>query len=507
MRHSCPLLALFSLFTVTLTACGEDESPTGPQSPTATLEPAAAAAAGVLVVNSPADPGDGTCTAGQCTLREAIEDPGSTEIQFAAGFTGPITLARPGLGGGTLQIGKPLTIVGPTAGVVVQRRTTDPDFRLFRIDSGATVALRNLTIRNGKAERQAGGILNFGTLTLTNVKVQNSAPDGISNRGVLTLVRSAVTGSAAGGITNYDHTTVSLSNSTISRNGAHGLLNQGGAIQVSGSTISYNGGTGIHHWRGTATPLDHVRVVGNSGPGVTAVRTDLSIIHSAIARNSGGGIYNWRSKLRIDNTAVINNTTVGNGGGILGTAPPRGGSETWITNSTISENSAAVGGGIFCEDNTYGACVLHLVNTTVAFNRASGGGGGIALIGEEYVSLSLSNTLVALNTAPASPDLTGPGEQVYEYISASSSLVGDGTGTGLTNDDGNQVGNVAPYTAPIDPKLGGLLDNGGPTRTHALLAGSPAIDAASSTECPATDQRGVGRPQGAGCDIGSYERE
>ena len=57
--------------------------------------------------------------------------------------------------------------------------------------------------------------------------------------------------------------------------------------------------------------------------------------------------------------------------------------------------------------------------------------------------------------------------------------------------------------APIDPRLGPLQDNGGPTPTHALLLGSPAIDASSA--CPATDQRGVTRPQGAGCDIGAFE--
>jgi hypothetical protein len=56
-----------------------------------------------------------------------------------------------------------------------------------------------------------------------------------------------------------------------------------------------------------------------------------------------------------------------------------------------------------------------------------------------------------------------------------------------------------------DAQIGSLSNNGGPTLTHALLPGSPAIDAADDALCPATDQRGVTRPQGAGCDIGSYE--
>ncbi len=56
-----------------------------------------------------------------------------------------------------------------------------------------------------------------------------------------------------------------------------------------------------------------------------------------------------------------------------------------------------------------------------------------------------------------------------------------------------------------DALLGPLADNGGPTLTHALGAGSPAIDAADAGACPATDQRGVARPQGAGCDVGAFE--
>ena len=58
-----------------------------------------------------------------------------------------------------------------------------------------------------------------------------------------------------------------------------------------------------------------------------------------------------------------------------------------------------------------------------------------------------------------------------------------------------------------DPLLGSLQDNGGFTQTMALLPGSPAIDAGDNANCPATDQRGVTRPQGSGCDIGAYEYE
>jgi hypothetical protein len=112
----------------------------------------------------------------------------------------------------------------------------------------------------------------------------------------------------------------------------------------------------------------------------------------------------------------------------------------------------------------------------------------------------LANTLVARNTSPSGPDLLGDFEARF-------SLIGDGTGGRLTDLGGNQVGNVSPNTGPIDPLLGPLANNGGPTSTRALLPGSPAIDAASSGDCPGRDQRGTLRPQGSACDIGSYERE
>jgi hypothetical protein len=110
---------------------------------------------------------------------------------------------------------------------------------------------------------------------------------------------------------------------------------------------------------------------------------------------------------------------------------------------------------------------------------------------------------VAQNSAPTGPDFFNSSGEVFARFS----LIGDGTGSPITNTDGNQVGNVPPNTSPIDSRLGPLADNGGPTRTHALLLGSPAIDAASTPICPTTDQRGVLRPQGPACDIGSYERQ
>ncbi len=99
---------------------------------------------------------------------------------------------------------------------------------------------------------------------------------------------------------------------------------------------------------------------------------------------------------------------------------------------------------------------------------------------EPTFTFTLNNSIVALNTAPSSPNLYGP-----PVTGGSHNLVGGDPG--------------------LDPT--GLQDNGGATGTIALVKGSSAIDAANAESCPATDQRGVIRPQGNGCDIGAYEVE
>ena len=79
--------------------------------------------------------------------------------------------------------------------------------------------------------------------------------------------------------------------------------------------------------------------------------------------------------------------------------------------------------------------------------------------------------------------------------------MGDTIGCDFSSASGDQVG----LQFPVDPKLGPLQDNGGPTKTHALLEGSPAIGAGDQEAAPDKDQRGVSRPQGNGSDIGAYE--
>jgi CSLREA domain-containing protein len=529
---------LFPLVPIlALAACGEDPQPTEPTSPAAG-GPAFSHAAGHRVVNSAADPGNGVCNASQCTLREAINDAGSTEITFASGLSGPITLAPPSSGGGQLLINKRLRIDGPRGGIVIRRRSGDPEFRILRIGASGEVFLTNLILRNGQLTgRPGGGIASDGTLDMVLSRVEGSSAEqggGIYSNGPLTLISCTVSGNSArfgggidnhgplnvthstiadnsgGGIYNHDNQTLAIgAGSTVGPNSGAGLVNDGGNLTVSNSTISGNDNRGISQFRGMTTLL-LTRVIDNStigeGGGILLFNGDMTIRSSTIARNSaqtGGGIANRDgSTMTIRGTAIFNNSATRSGGGIANQALRFGRQPVDLTllNSTISGNSAPAGGGIFNRNFVDEAeAAVRLTNSTVANNSATQEGGGIDL---SVGGLELINSLVARNSAPTGPDVRRGPEGTT--VIARFNLIGNGSGSGISNTNGNQVGTSS---SPIDPRIGPLADNGGPSRTHALLAGSPAIDAASSADCPPRDQRGVMRPQGPRCDIGSYERE
>jgi CSLREA domain-containing protein len=501
-RRLCRLIRLLApvvvpAIVVTALGCGKDaESPTSPAEPGG---PDFSHTVGHKVVNSLADPGNGTCNATQCTLREAINNPQSTEISFASGLTGTITLARPGLGGGTLAIAKRLSITGPSAGIVIRRRSTDPEFRILFISSSASVKLANLIIRNGKTGQLGGGggIINYGTLTLTHCLVAGN------------LSRPAPSGSTGGGISNQGGT-LTLTTSAVMDNSDGGILNRGGTLTLTTSTVASNTVFGIANVRGTATVINS-RIVDNLAGGINNTLGRFTLRRSTVARNSfgpfggeGGGIANHNGEFTVANSTIASNSA-GQGGGILNEDRAQLGSTITITNSTVSGNSArsGFGGGIFNIGGGGTEARVTLLNSTVVRNSApEEGGGGIAQTGADP-ALRLTNSLVAQNSASTGPDVLDLGVP-QGGVSARFSLIGNGSSSGITNTNGNQVGTPSN---PIDPKIGPLADNGGPTKTHALLLGSPAIDAASTPDCPTTDQRGVLRPQGAACDIGSYERK
>ena len=204
------------------------------------------------------------------------------------------------------------------------------------------------------------------------------------------------------------------------------------------------------------------------------------------AGNAGGGVFN-AGTLTIRETTIAHDSA-GRGGGI-----DNEGTLT-IQNSTVANNSASDrGGGIF------NAGTLTVSDTTIAGN-AAGSGGGVWNGG----SAAVHSTIVAGNHAASSADVAGV------FASRGHNLIGDATGASGFTAAGDLAGATA---APVDPRLGPLQANGGPTPTLALLAGSPAIDAGDPSAFPATDQRGFPRPadgSGRGValpDVGAFELE
>ena len=203
------------------------------------------------------------------------------------------------------------------------------------------------------------------------------------------------------------------------------------------------------------------------GSGVSLTLQDVAVTGNT-ATAQGGGI-DTASPIVL-NRVTISGNTANNGAGLSN----NGGGTITMLNSTISGNTATNnGGGIFARSS------VTITNSTIAFNSASSGG-GIDKSGGG--SVSLKNTILASNTGGnASSTLTSLGNNI------------DSDGTAGLGDplDG------------VNPLLGALADNGGSTQTHALLGGSPAIDAGTSSGAPSVDQRGALRD--ANVDIGAFE--
>src|SRR5215210_691297 len=233
---------------------------------------------------------------------------------------------------------------------------------------------------------------------------------------------------------------------------------------------------------------------GGDGAGIRNAG-DLTLTRVAVTANNasagaGGGIFSSgaSSSLTIAQSAITGNSAASAGGGIA-----VDGALT-LTDSRISGNSAGtLGGGIYAFQNSD----AEIVNVTITGNHAANQAGGLYAASTPFQSTDrpvLRDTILAGNTAAADPDCGGaPSSGGHNILGIG------GTCIDFTAAKGDLVGTAA---APRDPKLGPLANNGGTTPTHALLAGSPAINAGAS--CTAVDQRGLAR-SAAACDIGAFE--
>lgn len=265
------------------------------------------------------------------------------------------------------------------------------------------------------------------------------------------------------------------------------IIGVGTAVTISGLTITQGA---------VSNPVNNE----DKGGGIRDVNGTLTLLGCSIIANSaseGGGIWINPGNVTILNSTIASNTATVDAGGII--AFP--GSTLSVVNSTIANNTAStsVAGGLAVAPGV----VMGITNSTIARNTAATSSGGILSV---LSSTTLKDTIVALNTAATAPDYQNT------FTSAGYNLIGNNSGTTINNQQASdQVGTSG---SPIDPLLGALGNNGGPTPTLALLAGSPAIDAGDPAFDPnafnpplTNDQRGPGFPRifNSRVDIGAYE--
>lgn len=361
-----------------------------------------------------------------------------------------------------LVIGHSLTITGPGSGKLTIDSSQNHNGERVLSVTGGTVSISGLTVTHGggkgsdsSTNAEGGAIYNSATLSLTDVTVSNShvsamgvGGGGIFSSGTLALTNCTVTGNQAGSTTMG---TDQFGQPIVVRGG--GIRNQNGSLTISNSTISNNF---AHEGGGIWTNGTQFSVSGStfsSNQAGVGVSTTLNL--------EGGGIYVRSSD---GGASVINSTFANNQGKIYGGAMainPGGSSPAVIvSDSTFSGNLANASGNAFSVDR----------NTLILKNNILSDGSECNLDGGTVSSLG-SNL-----ASDSSCALTSTGDQ-------------QNTAAGL------------------DPS--GLQNNGGSTRTIALLSNSPAVDNGSCTDANgntvATDQVGTTRPQGTACDIGAFE--
>jgi CSLREA domain-containing protein len=234
-----------------------------------------------------------------------------------------------------------------------------------------------------------------------------------------------------------------------------------------------------------------------------AVLTANSSVAGSAGAGFGGAILSdgLDSLLTLTDSTVSTNSAQGGGGGVAI------GGDFVLANVTLYGNLSATdfGGGLYFFSDARGTAN----NLTVSGNSASLKGGGVFIETSAFIGIApkITNSILAGNTASSDPDCSGAFSSGYDLIGNAG-----GATTGCLGPAAAKHDVVGTSASPIAPKLALLGNNGGPTPTSALLAGSPALDAGSPAApgsgngaCEAADQRGTPRPGGVRCDIGAFE--
>jgi uncharacterized repeat protein (TIGR01451 family) len=385
-------------------------------------------------------------------------------------------------------------------------------------DPGSTLTITGATFeRNGTGDSEDGGAVYDGSpnsMSITKSLFRNNdatttgAGGAVYNNGGPATVDQTTfasnTADQGGAIYWEANTSVSVTNSTFDGNVAS---TQGGAVYdndsssmtLSSDSFTHNsapGGGGAVELNATST---------------TQYTLNHDVFDANIARNGDGGAVLWYyGQLTSTGSTFTNNAA--SLGGALSLENLFNHPQLTLTNATISGNLAdSNGGGIYADSGGANPIPATLTNDTIAFNTApSGDGGGIydasglELTNGSQTGNGVENTAVAKNTGGD----CDPSDTFDSTFDQGHNLDSDASCFGGLGVSGDQTG--------VDPKLNGPAYNGGPVAgdpntgqlpilTDAEQAGSPAIDGGTNSGCPATDARGVTRPQGASCDIGAFE--
>ena len=462
----------------------------------AVILPPSVARATTRIVNNPGDSGAGT-------LRDTIAASGDGDI-----ITFSVTKIN--LTSGPLTISRNITINGPGPSQLEVTRQAG-FFGIFIINGHSIVSISGIKVTNGFGVfTQGGAISNIDGSTLT---VSNCVFSG--NRGA----------SDGAGAINSDSSILKVTNCTFANNTT---ANAGGAIQASSSDTTvalciFSGnqasGPGGAIYKSGNNPLTVTNCTFNqnstqgfggaicnsvvAGATQTTTVRDSTFTGNTSPAQSGGALAVFFVNYILDNCTFANNTAGNGGGGIFNQN-----GALLLTNCTLANNSASqTGGGVHNQGDGSGFAGIATVTSCTFSRNAAPNGGGIYNTGTNAANsfVQLSNTILYSTGA----DL-------------GANLVNDGSGTSITSngynlssDNGGGFLTAAGDQKNINPQLGALQDNGGPTKTMALLPNSPAQDQGKNFNGAATDQRGLPRTTdlgsvpnasgGDGTDIGAVE--
>jgi hypothetical protein len=401
--------------------------------------------------------------------------------------------------------------------------------RLLRQDGTGFVELKNVTLTRGGSDGPGAAVTTRGEIAVIDSKVHENLAEepggGIMSQRRATIIRSVITGNLAnddgggvyarrGGIQVYD--------SVVSSNLVDG---SGGALGSTGDILVVRS-----HIDGNTTDGDGGAIYTDEDGDVTVID---STVNGSTADGPGGAIFTLDGDVTVVNSTLNGNRADDRGGAISGEAT------VTVINSTIARNAAVahVGGGIWARGD------LYVANSTISNNYAEGQGGGVLAAG----TVGLVNSTVIDNIAPVAANV-GAGQRLEAFGSIIGPAKTDNNGGQAQPTETNcQVSDARSFgynfvsdgschlNGPGDvigslPQLGPLAENGGPGETRLPAPGSPVLNRIPASECgftpfgdllegeqhleglveppaalTAKDQRGVPRPQGAGCDVGAVE--